>query len=56
MDYETEIKPRDLMKEIGRLSGNENDDDDCSISTIEKGCATDLCRLHHETSPIARKR
>ena len=43
------------MKDIGRLS-ERSSIDEFSLSTIEKGVATDLCKLHHESSPILRKK
>jgi|688.fasta_scaffold2294008_1 hypothetical protein len=42
------------MKDIGRLSG-QSSIDDCSLSTIEKGVATDLCKLHLESNTLLRK-
>lgn len=52
---ENEMKPRDLMKEIESLNEEEGTIDDCSLSTIEKGVAADLCLLHHENSPMVEQ-
>lgn len=61
MEYETEMKPRDLKQELGRLSQlssheNKSEYRDSSLClTIEKKDITDLCKLDHESSPMSVK-
>ena len=62
MEYETEMKPRDLKQELGRISqlsshdNNKSEYRDSSLClTIDKKDTTDLCKLHHESSPMSVK-
>jgi hypothetical protein len=50
-DYETEMKPRDLMEEINRVSSQSVLNESMTIEKGSEGTETPW-KIHHEISPM----
>ena len=51
MEYETEIKPRDLLEEINRVSSRGSVSETITIEKGSDGTETPW-KIHHEVSPM----